>query len=347
VRDQPYYYGIDLIRFFAAFSVLSFHLAYLNNGANAEYLELRPVAWQGWIGVQIFFVISGFVIANSASVATPSQFIRGRALRLYPAAWICATITFIALGAPGEWSRYVRSMLLIPKGPWVDDVYWTLAVEISFYAMTFVMLCIGAFKLISHAAFVVTVFNAICLVVLATNYHDLGDVISRMNLTLANHGCFFALGIWIWCAAGRPLKYFEIAGIMLAIGTGILQIYLYASKYNPYPEMIWLSEPILIWLVSVAAIVLFSRVQLAPSKLLRRLGLMTYPLYLVHNVLGRAIESRLLNVGVNRWIALAVAASTVIAISWVVCVALEPQIRLALKKAGAIVPSSRSPRAAS
>ena len=46
----------------------------------------------GWIGVQIFFVISGIVIANSAQSATPFRFAVSRFLRLYPAAWIAAAI---------------------------------------------------------------------------------------------------------------------------------------------------------------------------------------------------------------------------------------------------------------
>jgi peptidoglycan/LPS O-acetylase OafA/YrhL len=77
---RPYYYGIDLIRFFAAISVLVFHLGYFRHRVR----PIWPLAWQGWVGVEIVFVVSGLVIANSAAATGPIGFLRGRALRLYP-----------------------------------------------------------------------------------------------------------------------------------------------------------------------------------------------------------------------------------------------------------------------
>jgi exopolysaccharide production protein ExoZ len=73
---RPYYYGVDLIRFFAAIAVLIFHLGYLNQ-SGIEYRLVWPLAWQGWVGVEIFFVVSGLVIANSAAAASPIGFLRG------------------------------------------------------------------------------------------------------------------------------------------------------------------------------------------------------------------------------------------------------------------------------
>src|SRR5258706_15154943 len=69
--------------------------------ADVLYPSAAPFTWFGWGGVEIFFVISGFVIANSASRSSPTEFLLGRALRLYPAVWVCAT---------------AHAMLLVPKG---------------------------------------------------------------------------------------------------------------------------------------------------------------------------------------------------------------------------------------
>src|SRR5579872_6376242 len=164
IMNRPYYYGVDLIRFFAAFSVLAFHLGYLNEGI-AKYEPILPATWQGWIGVEIFFVISGFVIANSANGSSPMSFLKGRALRLYPAAWCCATLTLTV--RDGSWNelvpKYLHSIALLPKGPWIDDVYWTISVEISFYFLVFLLLYVGAFSLIGRVAAAMTVFSALCL----------------------------------------------------------------------------------------------------------------------------------------------------------------------------------------
>jgi peptidoglycan/LPS O-acetylase OafA/YrhL len=49
----------------------------------------------GWVGVEIFFVISGFVIAFTAEGASSRAFLRSRVLRLVPGPWICATIALV------------------------------------------------------------------------------------------------------------------------------------------------------------------------------------------------------------------------------------------------------------
>src|SRR5579872_7463820 len=183
-EQRGYYYGIDLVRFLAAVSVLIFHLGYLNQ-SGIEYRAIWPLAWQGWVGVEIFFVVSGLVIANSAASTTPLEFLRGRALRLYPAAWCCATLTFIVKGGD-ELVPYLHSMALLPKGPWIDDVYWTLSVEIAFYALVFLLLCFNAFAHISRVASLITTINAVCLAVLVARHfgYDGGHIVEKMNLVL-------------------------------------------------------------------------------------------------------------------------------------------------------------------
>src|SRR6201987_2791882 len=90
--------------------------------ADVLFPAAAPFTWFGWVGVEIFFVISGFVIANSASKSSPTEFLLGRALRLYPAVWVCATATLIVLvlfgrGSPSEFILpYIHAMLLVPKG---------------------------------------------------------------------------------------------------------------------------------------------------------------------------------------------------------------------------------------
>jgi peptidoglycan/LPS O-acetylase OafA/YrhL len=110
IGRHPYYSGVDAIRFVAALLVMVYHLGFWSwagngttarifNGA-ARFESATSFTWFGWVGVEIFFVISGFVIANSANEASAAAFLRGRILRLYPAAWICATSTavFMVLG---------------------------------------------------------------------------------------------------------------------------------------------------------------------------------------------------------------------------------------------------------
>jgi peptidoglycan/LPS O-acetylase OafA/YrhL len=345
VKPPGYVYGIDLIRFVAALSVVGFHFAYLNDVA--DFRSVWPITWFGWIGVEVFFVISGFVIANSANGKSPMRFLKDRALRLYPAVWCCATLTLIVMGAISDRSfvellpSYLRSLALLPKGPWIDDVYWTLAVEIGFYALIFGLLCAGIFSLLNRVAFVLTVFSSVCLSILASHHWHLleqsrlVDLLEHSNTVLARHGCFFALGAWIWISTTRPLKVWECAAVAFSIIACIVEICLRGLDFLPVQigNSYWLVAPAIVWGTAVACISVSSRPRTAMlisdglARRVRTFGLMAYPLYLVHHVVGIAILKYLVSSGLDKWLALAFGVLSSVALSWIVCKSCEPRIR--------------------
>ena len=65
-------------------------------------------------------------------------------------------------------------------------------------------------------------------------------------------------------------------------------------------------------------------------SLVRTLGLMTYPLYLVHDELGHWFIGTLISTGINKWLALSIGAMAIIGLSWLICTLWEPQIRVIL-----------------
>ncbi|EAQ8060912.1 acyltransferase, partial [Salmonella enterica] len=80
---------IDLLRFVAAMAVVFFHYAFRGYAADGmsimPYPSLAPVSKYGFLGVQLFFMISGFVILMSASHGSIQNFTISRMVRLYPA----------------------------------------------------------------------------------------------------------------------------------------------------------------------------------------------------------------------------------------------------------------------
>ncbi|MER5898111.1 acyltransferase, partial [Streptomyces sp. NPDC001876] len=96
----------------------------------------------GSYGVQLFFLISGFVICLSAWDRTPGQFVRARFLRLFPAYWFSAAVAFVVWRALPDGSRTGPSisesltnltMLQVPlSAQHLVGAYWTLWAELTF-----------------------------------------------------------------------------------------------------------------------------------------------------------------------------------------------------------------------
>lgn len=364
--SKAYYSGLDALRFVAAMLVCIFHLGFYSwasfGSTTAEALDhvvsfeqLTPFSWFGWVGVEIFFVISGFVIANSANGASAAAFLRGRILRLYPAAWICATLTLIMLvlfvheQSPLSAMGYLRTMTLWPKGPWIDGAYWSLAVEISFYTVIFVMLVFRRFSLLPVVAAMLTVGSAgytlLHLAILAgwmgepswlKPFEQLAD-----NLLL-KHGMFFALGIWLWILSRRQLRVLGWTGLIAAVALGVgeiarrtfemetLEAHPSINQPGLLPAMIWLAAVLLMMLMVLTPERFTPKAQ-RTRELLRQLGLATYPLYLLQNVFGASLLHGLVDAGLPGYVSLIVAIAIVLASAFTVALLAEPAVRRALR----------------
>lgn len=156
-------YVIDGLRLFAAILVAMHHFAgtYTVNQPNNSVWD-RPVSHimpsvfrvsaYGWMGVEIFFVISGFVICMSCWGRGPRDFFVSRVIRLYPAYWFAVIFTFTVLQfSSAVWPRpSVRTTLfnmsMLQQGSFmnnVDGVYWTLWSELRFYLIFMFVVAAG------------------------------------------------------------------------------------------------------------------------------------------------------------------------------------------------------------
>lgn len=116
---------IDLLRFLAALSVVFFHYSFRGYAADGlsrmPYPFLAPFTKYGYLGVELFFMISGFVILMTVASGSLRTFIISRFTRLYPAFLACCTITFIVtilIGAPkfsASLRQYIINMTMLGK----------------------------------------------------------------------------------------------------------------------------------------------------------------------------------------------------------------------------------------
>ena len=364
---------LDPLRFAAALGVAIFHQMFWSwawssigvpgseryVAADVLFPSAAPFTWFGWVGVEIFFVISGFVIANSASESSPTEFLLGRALRLYPAVWVCATATFIVLLLFGSGSAsefvlpYIHAMLLVPEGvtgQWLDCVYWTLAAEMAFYGLVFCAMLTKKITL-RHLAWGLTiysaVFNAFALVVLSwATPSDIPYLVVLMFRVpcaafLLSHGCFFALGIWLFISANRKLTALDRVAVAVTCLSGAAEIYFFASFFlTSIPAISGQSPlvPIMVWAAAVFLIAAeanrsrHSGGAASPegAGYLRTLGLITYPLYLTHNVIGAAIIRVLVDAGLDATSAVWITLGMLVLVCWLICAKIEPAVRHAL-----------------
>ncbi|MFI8388424.1 acyltransferase family protein [Streptomyces sp. NPDC085540] len=140
--------ALDGVRVLAALSVLFYHYFALESAWGKAPAEIfptaHPFAVYGWVGVEIFFLVSGFVICMSAWGRTVGDFAVSRVSRLFPAYWAAVAFTTLVLYAWPEvrqvkaFSHVLVNLSMLQGGlgvPNIDDAYWTLFVELKFYVL--------------------------------------------------------------------------------------------------------------------------------------------------------------------------------------------------------------------
>lgn len=352
----PYAFGLDLVRFGCALMVALFHFTW----RTVDEAHVMPF---GWIGVQVFFVVSGVVIANSALASTPYRFVRSRFLRLYPAAWIAAAISFAIL-ALVPWSAYqalgigvipqlgalARSLTLVGDYALATS-YWTLPIEIAFYLLVLTTLlrrgiglrAVARLLALASSAYLIALSYALAATS-GPGWLDLGY--GMKNMLLLRHGVFFAIGIYVWIAVQqRRLERSDCLLLVLCLATGALEIIcraltlmgIYAvgeeGRLGLTPVML---GALLVFGIMLALICLSlvnaRRWTPAPrmGAFVRMLGLVTYPFYLVHEVAGGAILHAALGHGLGRPAGLALALAGALGLAWLIAAFAEPALRNAI-----------------
>lgn len=139
--------GIQLLRGLAAFVVVLFHIGVLSNDYAGGVLY-APFMLVGSAGVDLFFVISGFVMAaTTADVfdtrGAAARFAVHRFARVYPSYWLLLVplLAFYLLNPAGVNSKQggvdLWASFLLTPSPYLPllPVAWTLVHEVAFYAV--------------------------------------------------------------------------------------------------------------------------------------------------------------------------------------------------------------------
>jgi exopolysaccharide production protein ExoZ len=343
IVHRQYYFGLDFIRFFAASLVTMFHLTWKSGSTNTLF-------WYGWVGVQIFFVLSGFVIANSANNVTVLKFVKSRFMRLYPAAIVCGLISLAVLTQTNTLnnliSPFLRSITLFPQGPFLTSSYWTLPVEMAFYAAILIVILLSKFDRISHFCKWLTLVSTLYIISFSCHVFGLVNLsildldYGMKNMTLLRHGIYFTIGIYMWLIANKHIDHKDFKYLVIALIAAMLEIstrtYEIISIINV--EALTFQDffliPIIIFfftiaLMNVSVLSLFTiKLPLIIQKTLRVAGLITYPLYLLHESVAYGVKKiMIIEAGTSQLIGALTGYISAILVAVLVAMVFEKRIR--------------------
>ena len=138
-----------MLRGFAILMVFLFHSLPHYEAMNGGFYSLKFLMSYGFVGVDIFFVICGFIMMHLSSTERENGagvFLRKRIVRIYAGYWPCLLIAMIELGvnSPVGFDRIslFNSIFLtsIDMNQLVIPVTWSLTYELYFYVLFAVLI---------------------------------------------------------------------------------------------------------------------------------------------------------------------------------------------------------------
>ena len=276
----------------------------------------------GWgaIGVDIFFIISGFVItltvkSMSSGVSSSMSFLRKRIARILPTYFIILFITFLVSGAMSTFHYHdktqnlISALLFMPIDKYhapfyVDDsgmygIRWTLNYEVLFY------LTISICLLTKHRWLLLSGILSLSLLII--------PYFSGLSPSLSIKGYQFNSAYLNFIT--NPIIWTFYLGVIIGI------IYPYAERWNKKLRVILLSIGVVLstycicytplvnhgitmsgWYLSVLFIGIIlneDTIKAYTPKLFITLGDISFSLYLIHTLMNGGIGDKFIKIGIN------------------------------------------------
>ena len=341
IQNKEKILSIDMLRFLAAFGVMLYHYVFMftqRGYTTYDYGKLLTLTQYGYLGVDLFFIISGFVIAMSAENRSLFEFVKSRILRLCPLLWICVSLASIVILFFGEnistginIGNYLANLTMVPfqfGGYPIDGSYWSLTVELKFYIIIGLILSFGFYKKLENLSYVISLILAIG---------------SATNLISFNWVGYFIAGIIFFNIHKYKLTLIRF----LSVVSTLIPTLIYAISRTPdlsagYHK-IFESNYIVLHIIIFYLIFFFISTHKLDNfinklkftrlkKLILILGSLTYPIYLLHQVIGHIAILQLEEYNINVYVALFLTVLLIILTSYILVKYVEIYIKSFLHK---------------
>lgn len=293
---------LDILRGLAILLVLGRHLKLCPAEQN-ELLHQLSRFWIkiGWVGVDLFFVLSGFLVSGlifKEHLRGPrvrlGRFLLRRGFRIYPSFLFTVTFTALTLlwtNGRVPWPKLLADLTFTQNifgGLWIQN--WSLAVEEHFYLLLalfcwlmqrdsagfdnipklFAFFGLGclALRLYTNLSFTYLMHSHFCATYLRLDSLMFGVFLSWL--------CHYH-NLTVWLAQGNRRLYLTGIGVLLLLPVGF-------SEADEFPMLTWgfTTTYVGFGLVMVCHIHFSSR--LWPFQTLALVGTWSYPIYLWHMV---------------------------------------------------------------
>ena len=305
--SKQYLPVVVALRGIAALAVCMFHFT---KGFMAEDGFARELFKNGWMGVEVFFVISGFVIPyslldTSFAFKHYAKFFKKRVLRIEPAYLVSVVLivglNYIAAMVPGFAGdpfgisfelilQHIGYLVEFFNNEWLNPVYWTLAVEFHYYLLIGLLIAVWNLKYRW-----LTISSIIGILLL--------KYLNVEMIKLLKYTDIFVLGI--------ITAFYKCQNLKLHIYCIALVLMAFFLFQNHGPEITILK------MITAVLIAFFG--QYGSNKLLLFFGNISYSLYLIHVPIGGKVInlSRRLELNENsKFIVILVALGTSIFMAW-------------------------------
>lgn len=315
---------LDALRGIAAIVVLLHHFLYVYSQRygydSFNFFQGVDISNSlGRYGVELFFMISGFVISMSLENKRGIRyFFISRFSRLFPTFWFCLffTISFKLIFDPFAnftLSNIVANVTMIPLFFWekpVDGSYWTLMYELFFYSIIAI-----AYK-VTHKHYLIL----LSFLILAGVILLFSGVTPRETRTayflLIPHGQLFLAGVMfyqLWLSNVKGDK----CGLLKSSLVAILFIQ-WSLSFIGTDRLNFVSSAMITLFFATFLLMINGKLRFIANSALTWAGTISYSLYLIHQEVGYIVIQKLIRHSVNEVFAIVLAIIFVFFLSFII-----------------------------